>query len=148
MFRLRDAELKLASTRAALDRLPTAVLLLDSTANVMFVNQTAEQLLNAGDGLLLRSFAGGQGTSGAKMSTARRLEADSQTQQGTLVQAFRNAVRSVGPEVSHFFSGVCIDRPSGLPGFIVQVAPLTSGDEFSMASSEARAIAFISDRTA
>ncbi len=60
MFRLRDAEHKVASSLAALDRISSCIVLFDGVGSVIFANRTALRVLEREDGLRLRSGPGGQ----------------------------------------------------------------------------------------
>lgn len=54
MQRLHTAELTVAATLAAFDRLPTGVLLTDTAGEVTFANQAARRMLDSGNGLELK----------------------------------------------------------------------------------------------
>lgn len=135
MWRLRSKEFEIASTYAALDRLEGAVLLLGARGNVAFANSRARRIMAREDGLSLRSAAGGGG---------ERLvipQPDLQARYDTLVKS------AVGPqrdlEARHLFHGIKVPRSEG--EYVLQVSPLGQDNVFSSASTEHRAIVFITD---
>src|SRR5688572_9804396 len=55
MYRLRDAELRVAASRAALNRIASGVLLFGERGNVVYANDSALSLLKNGGGVTLRT---------------------------------------------------------------------------------------------
>jgi DNA-binding CsgD family transcriptional regulator len=128
MYRLRDADLKLAVSLAALDRLSVGVVLLDGRGRIAHANGEAERILDARDGL-----SRGQGfvfaTDAARAHWAR-----------VLPSLFDRSISAV----PHFSDAVAVARPSGRSPLVLQAAPLGSTHAFA-APSEAAAVVFITD---
>ncbi len=74
MFKLRDAEFKVASTLAALDSVATGILLLGQGDGVVFANRAARSLLADEDGLALRRLYSGSGSKLDADNAAMRAE--------------------------------------------------------------------------
>ena len=56
MQRIRSTELTMATSLAALDRLPSGVVLVDVHGEVTFANRAARRMLESGDGLRLKKL--------------------------------------------------------------------------------------------
>lgn len=128
MFRLRDEELKLAVSLAALDRLSVGVVLLDAGGRIAHSNREGARILDERDGL---SRANGFGFSdpAARAAWARVLP--------SLLD------RSLA-DVPHFSNTVAVPRPSGRAPLVLQAAPLGTSNAFA-APSDTSAIVFITD---
>jgi len=137
MFRLRDAELRLAANIAALDRLSCGVLLFGTAGNVTFANRVAMKFLQREDGLRLKP--GNSLTDGFGWLGAATPDCDAS------VKREINASLHNQTSVSHFSKGVLIRRSSGLRPYLVQFSNLTPDNEFSTHERQALAIAFVTD---
>ncbi len=137
MQRLRTAELAVASTLAALDRLSSGVLLVDENGAVTFANRSAQRMLEDGDGLHLR-----------KLSNTLGL--------GNLVAEDAAVSKAIGGVISstlshdpfatpHFSSCVTVPRISGLASYTLQFSALGEHSEFGGGSGKFAAIVFIAD---
>jgi len=125
MYRLRDAELKLAASLAALDRLSSGVLLLDKAGRVTHANRKAAQILERNDGLALRD-----GLLVVPSAVRHHLQ---------------RTIRSVlSPQTNarHFSDAVSVPRPSGRRPLLLQAAPLANDNRFAF-PPEVEAVAFI-----
>ncbi|WP_167383566.1 helix-turn-helix transcriptional regulator [Bordetella genomosp. 12] len=137
MQRLRSSELTLATSRAALDRVPSAVLLLDRNGYVTFSNVAATRMLAAEDGLYLRRRLINQKQAelvGATSTTSKAIKAAIQ------------ATLSVDPyAVQHFSKSVTVQHLSSRDNYVLQFSALGSHNEFGADSDVFAAIIFISD---
>jgi DNA-binding CsgD family transcriptional regulator len=134
MFRLRDAELKVAASYGALDRLAGGVILVGARRQVVFANRTARSILAERDGL---SLAPG-GASDEKLTAkvhAKTMEIDA---------ALAAAVASATLEVPHFSAGIRVSREGREP-LALNISPLPDGNTFGAGSDVARAIIFLTD---
>jgi DNA-binding CsgD family transcriptional regulator/PAS domain-containing protein len=139
MWHLRDREMQLASTFAALGKLSTPIILLDGKGAIFFANEQAEQILATGDGL-----------SGATigLSAHRTLKIADNRRQLQLDNMIRRSIDECDePDPAHFSDAVRAPRRSATPDYVVRVAPLARANPFTYGSSYARAIVFISDPT-
>jgi DNA-binding CsgD family transcriptional regulator len=128
MYRLRDADLKLAVSLAALDRLSVGVVLLDAGGRIAHANREAERILDERDGLT-RDAGFGFAADSARSQWAHVLP--------SLLD------RSISA-VAHFSDAIAVPRPSGRSPLVLQAAPLGSTHAFA-APSEAAAVVFITD---
>lgn len=135
MFRLRDAEMRVAASLAALDRLSSGVLLFGARKEVCFANRAAQDMLAAGDGLRLRADARG----------TTRLEAAGIDGQRALGAALEACLAPETLEVAHFSRALTLKRASGRDAYLLQVSALPHANEFGSGSQPPRAIAFLSD---
>ena len=118
-----DAELFFA--RALLDRLPGAIVVVGPTSNVVFFNRNASALISASDGLRLRAHG-----------HPRLVFADKMQQ-----HLFdRLVAQACSREAARTTSGLHVARPSGKPGYVVQVSSLGR-----LAAHDGRAAVFITD---
>jgi len=137
MQRLRSAELAVATTLAALDRLPSGVLLLDGSGSVAFANRSAQHMVEEGDGLRLRklSHASGLGELLVETGSGNRAISDA-----------INATLKRDPYATpHFSKCVTVPRTSGLASYTLQFSALGDQNEFGGESGEFAAIVFIAD---
>lgn len=137
MLRLRDAELRLASTHAALDRLASGVMLLGARGQVVFANQAARRMLGAADGLSMKASlvaGGGEGTLFAHHPQAQQ----------DVAQSIHDALRPDPLRVAHFSQATKLPRSHGRH-WVLQVAPLGDGSQLAWADRHAHAIAFLSE---
>lgn len=135
MYRLRDAELRVAATLAALDRLASGVLLIGEGREVCFANRAAQTLLGAGDGLRLR--ADGLGRSW--------LHAASPDAQRAVDAALDACLAPDKLDVPHFSQALTMRRTSGRPGYTLQMSALPRVNEFGTGPQSPQAIVFLSD---
>ena len=138
MFRLRDTELQLASTLAALDRLSGAIILLGSRGQVVFANAAAQSQLAQADGLSLRASA----VVGEGLGWLQSSRADEQVQ---LKHEIATAMASDPMQTGHFSSALQIQRPSGRRALALQIAPLSERSGLAHADRHAHAIVFLTD---
>ena len=137
MQRLRDADLKVAASRAALDKLNHGVLLIGGEGEVVFANRTAVRILSEEDGLRLRR------RNGARILDML-LAADGKAQQAILT-ALRKSVTPDLLATPHFSRSVAVPRPSGRPPYALHFSSLPPDNEFGTGSDTPRAIAFLTD---
>lgn len=138
MLRLRDAELRLASTVAALNRLHGAIVLLGDRGQVLFANDAAMHLLAARDGLGLRSS--GRADSGLGM-----LQASRPSDQALLECEIREAIAADPMRSSHFSHGLKLHRPSGRGAMVLQLSPLSERSGLAPTNRHAHVIGFVTD---
>jgi DNA-binding CsgD family transcriptional regulator len=137
MQRLQSAELTVATSLAALDRLPSGVLLLNGSGAVAFANRSAQRMLEDGDGLRLRKLTNtaGLGNLMAENAIASKMISDA-------ISATLNRDPYATP---HFSQCVTVPRPSGLANYTLQFSALGDHNEFTTDSSAFAAIIFIAD---
>ena len=137
MQRLRSAELTVATTLAALDRLPSGVLLIDAQGYVTFANRTAQRMLEDGEGLHLRKLPGAAGLG--------RLVAGN----SSVCQAINTAIGATlsnDPYATpHFSKAVSVPQTSGLASYTLQFSALGNHHEYNTGSNAPAAIIFIAD---
>lgn len=135
--RLRNAEHKLATSLAALDRLNQGVLLFGENEEVLFNNQMASRILGLEDGLRLQK----QGCCGCTYLAAKTKSA-----QEALDEAIREAVRLDILSTQHFSKTVAIPRTSRHAAFTFSISSLPARHGFAIEGrGSPRAIAFIYD---
>ena len=135
MQRLRNADLRIAASRAALDLLRAGVLLIGSEGEIVFANRRALRLIGEGDGLKIRSHAKG---------TDRLSASDAKAQ-----QAINAALlAAISPEVlktPHFAQSIPVPRYSGRAAYQLSFSSLSLENEFGTGGDMPRAIVFITD---
>lgn len=131
MYHLRDAEARVASSRAAMNLLPASILLLDARAGVQFCNRAAESLLrDVRSPLRLQRRGFGRQT--------LSLASPGSAADDALQRAIRLALQPLSADVeAHFSEALIIPDPSGGPRCVVHVAPL-SVEPGSPLSADAR----------
>ena len=137
MQRLRTAELSMASTLAALDRLSSGVMLIDESGEVAFANRSARRMLEDGDGLRLRKL-----TNTAGLGDLIANDATSSKAIGEAISATLNRDPYGTP---HFSNCVTVPRTSGVASYALQFSALGEHSEFGAASGAYAAITFIAD---
>ena len=135
--RLQSTELTVASSLAALDRLPSGVLLLDSSGSVSFANRSAQRMLNDGDGLRLRKFAQTAGLGD--------LFSDSDTVNQAISEAICATLNRDPYATPHFSRCIAVPRTSGLASYVLQFSALGEHNEFASGSAAHNTIIFITD---
>ncbi len=140
MFRLRDAEFKVAVGLAALDRLERGVLLLGAMGQVMYLNPVAGEILRQNDGLRLSNHVGD--------AKALYLHANRRSDQDALNAAISEALSPNVPGAKHFSRAINVQRTSGKTPYKLHYSSLPKPNEFGVGGDAPRAIAFLSDSTA
>ena len=136
MYHLRDSQLQMAASLAALDRLPGGVVLLDEAGHASFINRSARALFNKGDVVVQ---AAGHGLAQLRLAPALRAQEP----------AFQSLMRrSLEPQSStgqYFSDALVICHANGQSACVVQVAPLGSEQSFGTTdgSRPSRAIVFL-----
>jgi DNA-binding CsgD family transcriptional regulator len=137
MQRIRQAELTATTTLTALDRLPNGVLLVDARGDVVFVNHTAQLMLEAADGLSLRKLAESDSL-GRLTATDRRLDKN-------VTDAINATVKRNPFKTAHFSQSVVVPQSSGLSNYVMQFSALGNHHEYSTGRNTPAAIIFITD---
>jgi DNA-binding CsgD family transcriptional regulator len=137
MQRLRSAELTVATTLAALDRLPSGVLLLDGAGRVSFANHAARHMLERRDGLQLRCPT--------QTDAVGELDADDMSASRAIGSAIRAALKRDPYDTPHFSKSVIAPHKSGRGHYTLQFSTLGQQNEFGGGQSGHAAIVFISD---
>lgn len=137
MQRLRSTELTLATSLAALDRLPSGVLLLDRSGSVAFANSAALGMFGDKDGLRLRKRSDQAGLGDLMADTASASKAINDAIGETL---------AIDPYVTqHFSKSVVLPHTSCSSSYVLQFSALGSHNEFGGEKSAFAAIIFIAD---
>lgn len=140
MFHLRDAEQQVASTRSALDRLASGVVLLDRRGGVQFANAAARALLKRADKVQLVSQGPAQPDRLAPVSRRPAIDA-----------AFQRAVASAiaapqdDADADHFSQALVLPGEDGKPACVMHAAPLGPAPGLSAGGAQACAIVFFHD---
>ncbi len=136
MSRLRDLELKVASSLGALDRLSVAVLLFGARGQISFANRAALRILGEEDGLRLRHFVNN--------SSLGEIVADDSNSHSALTSAI---FKTLSPDLhtEHYSHAVTVPRLSGRPKYTLNFSALAVQNEFGSGTHAPRAIAFITD---
>ncbi len=137
MQRLRSADLTVATTLAALDRLPSGAVLLDGAGRVSFANQAAQRMLDQGEGLYLRKHSRDAGL-GA-------LDARDPAPGRAIAAAVHATLRRDPYDTPHFSRSVVVPQPSGRGHYTLQFSALGNLNEFGGGHSGHAAIVFITD---
>lgn len=137
MQRLRSTELTVATTLAALDKLPSAVLLMDDTGAVAHANCAAQRLLEEADGLRLRKLTH---TPGLGNLIAGDADAGS-----AITEAIRATLNRDPYDTPHFSRCVTVPRASGGAAYTMQFSALGDHSEFGGSTGAYSAIVFIAD---
>lgn len=135
MFRLRDADLKVAATRAALDRLAAGIVLIGERRQIVFVNRAAARLLGERDGVEL---AGGRGSE-------ERLAASTHSKTAEIDAAIGQALAPASADIPHFSVGVRVPRSAGRAPVVLNISALPEDNAFGGPADRARVIVFITD---
>jgi len=138
MFRLRDNDLRIAASLAALDRLAAGVLLFGQEGEVLYANRGARATLALGDGLTLRP-------PGHDKRFEGWLAASKPDRDALLRREILDAVSLDPLDPDHFSRGILVARPSGKRPFLLQLSPLARDNEFSRPDHQAFAIGFLTD---
>lgn len=133
MQRIQTAELAVATTLSALDRLPSGILLLNSAGAVAYANRAAERMLEEGDGLRLRKLMKSPGFGD--------LVADSVECSEAIRRAISVTLDRDPYGTPHFSKCVLVPRTSGFASYTLQFSALANHNEFGAFA----AIVFIAD---
>lgn len=137
MQRLRSNELAVATSLAALDRLPSGVLLLDGLGAVAFANRSAQHMLEAGNGLRLRKAHHATGLG--------NLVAESISDSRAISDSIGATLRRDPYVTGHFSECVTVPCASGLASYALQFSALGEQNEFAGGDRAFAAIVFITD---
>ncbi len=137
MQRLRSAELTVATSLAALDRLPSGVLLLDGSGAVAFANRSARRMLKDGEGLRLRKLTHTAGLGD--------LVAEDAAACSSINDAISATVNRDPYATPHFSQCVTVPQTSGVASYTLQFSALGDHTEFGAQSGAYAAIVFIAD---
>lgn len=137
MQRLRSAELTVATTLAALDRLPSGVLLIDAYGEVNFANRSAQRILEDGDGLRLRKLTNTAGLG--------KLVAENNNANQAINKAISATVSRDLYATAHFSQCVSVPQTSGLASYTLQFSALGNHHEYNTGNNAPAAIIFITD---
>lgn len=135
MTRLHVSDLKVASSLSALDRLPTALLLLLASGDVLFANRAATELLAGSDALRIdgNSASRGLGKLVAKVPAVSR-------QIASALAAVRNV-----DDVLHFSSVIRVPGRVAGREWLIQLSRVGLNSSFTEGGEIPEAIAFITD---
>lgn len=136
MFKLRDAEFKVANSMHALNCLSRGVLLFNALGQVCHANDSALAILNLKDGLQIKSV---------KAKGCWQLKTTIAQVQPFLDTAISDAVSLNVLSTNHFSQALNISRPSGQADYILSFSALGEQHEFNNSHYQASAIAFIYD---
>lgn len=137
MKRLQSVELTVATSLAALDRLPSGVLLTDRFGAVAFANRAAQRMLGDGDGLRLLKLTD---TSGLGDLVAEDMAVS------CAISDAISATLNRDPYTTPHFS-MCVTAPhtSGRASYTLQFSALGDHSEFGSDGGAFAAIIFITD---
>jgi DNA-binding CsgD family transcriptional regulator len=135
MFKLRDAEFRVAASLHALNQVRTGILLLDAEGRVCFANTEAERIFQQQDGIRLQSAARSRSS----------LQIDDPDARTSIDHALRSSLRIEEHDVAHFSHVTCVGRRSGLADYRLQVSALPESNPYQLGDSIPRAIVFIQD---
>jgi DNA-binding CsgD family transcriptional regulator/PAS domain-containing protein len=131
MFQLRDADLKIASSRTALDGLRSGVILLNAQAEILLANQAAQRVLQNRDGLAI----------GEKNTL---ITSSAQTQ-SAIEQILQTCLQHDLIEVPHFSQSISIPRHSGKAAYQLFFSRLPDHNDFVAQPASSLAMLFITD---
>ncbi len=137
MFRLRNAEFKVANSLAAVDALPNAVLLIAVDGSVVFANYSARKLLAENDGLTLKERLN-------EPNIIDLIAVDARDHQN-LTTSIQDLLNPDIISVQHFSRAVSIQRISGKPPYILNFSALPPDNRFGIGTHAPRAILFLND---
>lgn len=135
MQRLQSAELTVATSLAALNRLSSGVLLIDSLGKVAFANLAAQRVLKNEDGL---GVCQRNNTESFGSLISRNTECN---------KAINAALNNQPYNTPHFSKCVTVPRTSGLSSYTLQFSALGEHTEFGAGRGTYSSIIFISDDT-
>lgn len=136
MFRLRDAEFKVVTSQAAMDRLSCGVVLIGGEGQLLFVNRRAQSILEERDGLFMATMP-------APRLGLNALASSYPDTQHKLLEAIREVMVPANISSTHFSKVLRVTRPSGLSPYALQFSPLPPGNELGLGTAKPVAIVFI-----
>jgi PAS domain-containing protein len=107
---MQELRLHNQALEAALDRLPSGMIVADASGRALIINRAAEEMVAKNDGLLLRS---------GQLTVTRAAEA------AALVRHIAEAARTAACGRGEGGGALLVSRPSGLRPFALLVAPLS-----------------------
>ena len=136
MYHLRDSQLQMAASLAALDRLPGGVVLLDEAGHASFINRSARALFDKGDVVVQ---AAGHGVGQLRLAPALR------SQEPAFQSLMRRSLEPQSSAVQYFSDALVICHANGQSACVVHAAPLGSAQSFGTTdgSRSSRAIVFL-----
>ena len=136
MYHLRDSQLQMAASLAALDRLPGGVVLLDEAGHASFINRPARALFDKGDVVVQ---AAGHGVGQLRLAPALR------SQEPAFQSLMRRSLEPQSSAVQYFSDALVICHANGQSACVVHAAPLGSAQSFGTTdgSRSSRAIVFL-----
>ena len=136
MYHLRDSQLQMAASLAALDRLPGGVVLLDEAGHASFINRSARALFNKGDVVVQ---AAGHGLAQLRLAPALR------AQEPAFQSLMRRSLEPQSSTVQYFSDALVICHANGESACVIHAAPLGSEQSFGTTdgSRPSRAIVFL-----
>lgn len=135
MMTLRGAEMRLACSQAALNRLSVGVVLIAPDESITFANHAAQRVFGQADGITLRN-AGGLGK--------QRLHIPDDAGRDSVRRALRAALdRQL--QVEHFNRKIHLPRPSGQAPYAVQLSACTDAWSGGAALGAPCAVLLITD---
>ncbi|MBI3479104.1 MAG: hypothetical protein HY016_01920 [Nitrosomonadales bacterium] len=137
MQRLRSAELTVASSLDALNRLPSGILLMDESGAVAYANRAAQRMLEDDDGLRLRNLTHRAGLG--------ELVVDDASANSAISDALGAALDRDPYDTPHFSQCVAVPRTSGAASYTLQFSALGEHNEFGGSNGAYAAIVFIAD---
>ena len=136
MQRIYSAESIVADSLAALDRLPTGVLLINGSGEVTFANLSAHHMLEDNNGLRLSKLTSNAGL-------GKLVAEDKSTN-----KAISNAIRAIltrDPRTPQFSQHVSAPQISGVASYALKFSELGNYNESNKESNASVAIIFIAD---
>lgn len=125
----------MATTQAALDRITSGVVLLDTRGGVTFANHSAVDIFSEGSALTMRKATDG----------GEHLVAANPALTAAIDRAIAGALQRAPLEVDHFTKGISILRPVGRSPLMLAIATLPSDNRLEGSTARAAAIVFITD---
>jgi len=139
MFHLQDQAHQIASSRAAVDRLPGGVVLLDGQGGVQFANAAAERLLRRGDHV--RRVP--QASKGLPRPDRLASASTSRAAQAAFTKAVVAATKPYNEaDDEDFFEAQLLPDRDGKPALVMHAAPFGVAPAFAAGGTPARAIVF------
>lgn len=137
MTKLREADLRIAASLSALDRIASGVLLFNSQGLVTFANRAARRILEDDDGLRL--------VHRHNSSSLGDLAAGDRNTQDALFRAIEGVISPDILNTGHFSRAVPVPRPSGRQAYTLNFSSLAVQNEFGTGTEAPCAIAFLTD---
>ena len=138
MQRIHSAELTANSSLAALDRLPSGVLLIDSRGEVTFANLSVQHMLKNNNGLRLYKYTNTSGLG--------KLVADNKTANSAITHAINAILNTASNAIpTHFSRCISVPQTSGLASYTLQISELRNSHNFNTGENAPTVIIFIAD---